>query len=86
LIIRINKIKNGDGFLGRLLFFAVIFVLIFWILKKLFRKDFDAKNISSSEGEDMVCCDYCNLHLPKEESVIRDNKFFCSEEHARLSS
>tara|TARA_B100000686_G_C16802648_1_gene987308 strand:+ start:2041 stop:2262 length:222 start_codon:yes stop_codon:yes gene_type:complete len=72
--------------LGRLLFFAIIAVLIFWLFKKFFRKNLDAKNISSSKGEDMVCCDYCSLHLPREEGVLRNNKFFCSEEHARLSS
>jgi uncharacterized protein len=73
--------------LGRLLFFAIIAVLILWILRKFIRKDIDDNNDSSStESEDMVCCDYCGLHLPKSESVIKDEKFFCSEDHCRLSS
>jgi len=73
--------------LGRLLFFAIIAVLILWILRKFIRKDINDNNESSStESEDMVCCDYCGLHLPRSESVIKDDKFFCSEEHYRLSS
>ena len=73
--------------MGRLLFFAIIAVLILWILRKFIRKDIDDNNDSSStESEDMVCCDYCGLHLPRSESVVKDDKFFCSEEHYRLSS
>ena len=73
--------------MGRLLFFAIIAVLVLWILSKFIRKDIDDnKDSSSTESEDMVCCDYCGLHLPKSESVIKDNRFFCSEEHYRLSS
>jgi len=73
--------------LSRLLFFAIIAVLILWILRKFIRKDMDDENYSSStESEDMVCCGYCGLHLPRSESVIKDSKFFCSEEHYRLSS
>lgn len=73
--------------MSRLLFFAIIAVLVLWILNKFIRKDIDDnKDSSSTESEDMVCCDYCGLHLPKSESVIKDNRFFCSEEHYRLSS
>jgi uncharacterized protein len=73
--------------LSRLLFFAIIAVLILWILRKFIRKDIDGNNDSSTtESEDMVCCDYCGLHLPRSESVVKDDKFFCSEEHYRLSS
>ena len=73
--------------MSRLLFFAIIAVLIVWILRKFIRKDIDDNNDSSTtESEDMVCCDYCGLHLPRSESVIKNDKFFCSEEHYRLSS
>ena len=73
--------------MSRLLFFAIIAVLILWILRKFIRKDIDDNSASSStKGEDMVCCDYCGVHLPRSESVIRDNKSFCNEEHYRMSS
>ena len=73
--------------MSKLLFFAIIAVFVLWLLRKFIRKDINEDNESpSAEGEDMVCCDYCDLHLPRSESVIKDNKFFCSEEHYRLSS
>jgi len=56
--------------LSRLLFFAIIAVLILWLLRKFIRKDINENNDSpSTEDEDMVCCDYCDLHLPRSESV-----------------
>jgi len=56
--------------LSRLLFFAIIAVLILWILRKFIHKDIDTNNKSSSiESEDMVCCGYCGLHFPRSESV-----------------
>ncbi|MDC0576134.1 PP0621 family protein [Nitrosomonadaceae bacterium] len=73
--------------MSKLLFFAIIAVSILWFLRKFIQKDINKNNDSAStKGEDMVCCDYCGLHLPRSESVIKDNKFFCSEEHYRLSS
>ncbi len=72
--------------MSKLLFFAIIVVLIFWMLKKVFQKDIVDRNISSSNNEDMVCCSYCSLHLPRGESITKNSKFFCSEEHARLYS
>ena len=73
--------------MSKLLFFAIIAVFVLWLLRKFIRKDINENNDApSAEDEDMVCCDYCDLHLPRSESVIKDNKFFCSEEHYRLSS
>ncbi|TFH12279.1 MAG: preprotein translocase subunit YajC [Nitrosomonadales bacterium] len=73
--------------MSRLLFFAIIVVLVFWLIKRVTRKKIDL-NIESStiEGENMVCCDYCGLHLPRSESITKENKFFCNEEHCRLHS
>jgi uncharacterized protein len=36
-------------------------------------------------GEDMVRCSVCGVHLPRSESFISRGKFFCSDEHRRLS-
>jgi len=56
--------------LSKLLFFAIIAVSILWFLRKFIQKDINKNNDSpSTKGEDMVCCDYCGLHLPRSESV-----------------
>ncbi len=34
----------------------------------------------------MVSCMTCGLHLPKDNAIERDGRFFCSREHADSSS
>ena len=36
-----------------------------------------------ANNEKMVPCAVCELHLPQSEAVIRGDKFFCTEEHAK---
>ncbi|MEE8207818.1 MAG: PP0621 family protein [Nitrosomonadaceae bacterium] len=73
--------------MGRLLFFALIAVLIFWLITRYIgKKESQDKKSFSIEGEDMVCCDYCGLHLPRSESIIIHDKTFCSKDHQRLYS
>ena len=33
-----------------------------------------------TEG-DMVKCDHCGLHIPRNEAVTAGDKYFCSDEH-----
>ncbi|GDX61344.1 MAG: preprotein translocase subunit YajC [Nitrosospira sp.] len=73
--------------MGRLLFFIFIFVLVAWIIRRYIRgaKDPDKEPPSVTE-EDMVQCAHCGVHLPKSESFIANDKFYCSEEHLHLDS
>ncbi len=72
--------------MGRLMFFALIAVLVFWVVRKRWRgaKKLDETPPPPTAGEDMVCCAHCNVHLPKSESITSQDKFFCSDEHRRL--
>ena len=38
----------------------------------------------SVTGEDMVRCAQCGVHLPRSESLIGDELFYCTAEHRRL--
>ncbi len=31
----------------------------------------------------MVRCHYCNLHLPEQEALHRDNAWYCNQDHYR---
>jgi uncharacterized protein len=35
--------------------------------------------------ERMVCCERCRVHLPVGEAVLAEGRYYCSEEHARLT-
>ncbi|MCH9638059.1 MAG: preprotein translocase subunit YajC [Betaproteobacteria bacterium] len=65
---------------GKLIFFVIIALLIYWIIKS--RQPEDTETDSPSEAiEDMVRCTHCGVHLPKSESIASDDLFFCSDEH-----
>ncbi|HEU4853775.1 MAG TPA: PP0621 family protein [Nitrosospira sp.] len=75
--------------MGRLLFFALIAVLAFWVIRSyrraLKKRQEEAhREPSSLEGEDMVRCLHCGVHLPRSESITSEGNFFCSDEHRRL--
>jgi len=64
-------------------------VLVFWAIRSYRRglkkrQDEINKEPPSIEGEDMVRCIQCGVHLPKSESILSEGKFFCSDEHRRL--
>lgn len=38
----------------------------------------------SNQGESMVRCEHCGIHLPRSEAVMIGGRTWCSQEHARL--
>ncbi|TEA74142.1 PP0621 family protein [Allopusillimonas ginsengisoli] len=38
----------------------------------------------SQQGESMVQCEHCGIHLPRSEAVMIGGRTWCSQEHARL--
>ena len=68
-----------------LLILLAIFVA-YWIIKSYKRKSADPKRTGGTpaHGEDMVRCAHCGVHLPRSESLMTGQTFFCSSEHRRL--
>ncbi len=40
---------------------------------------------AGADGERMVGCGHCGVHLPVSEAIESQGRYFCSEEHRRLS-
>jgi uncharacterized protein len=40
----------------------------------------------AGDGERMVDCGQCGVHLPLSEAIESQGRYFCSEEHRRLFS
>ena len=64
----------------KLLSLAIIFVLIYFMLKR-YRNTVDQPPPPFSVSEDMVQCAYCHIHLPKNESIKEGALHYCSEAH-----
>ena len=74
--------------MGRILFFTLIIILLFWVIRSyrrsLKKREEEHGDPPSLEGEDMVRCAHCGVHLPRSESITSEGDFFCSDEHRRL--
>ena len=80
--------------MNRLFFFLILGVVIYFLLKS-YRKpppqegaptaeDFNKK--AATQGEDMVRCALCGVHLPMQESILASGNYYCSEAHRREHS
>jgi uncharacterized protein len=68
--------------MSRLLFLAVIAAVVYWLLKS-YRTQLPKDEEPSEKTEDMVRCVHCGVHLPKTESILAGNEYYCSEAHRR---
>ena len=70
----------------RILFLIAAIVLIFMIVRTLFRKPLGRSKPEQRPlpSGNMVRCDYCGLHVPEEEALLSDGRRYCSQEHRRL--
>jgi len=69
--------------LGKLILIVLTFALAWWLLRK-YQRSLTRDEAPHAVPEDMVRCDHCGLHLPRSESRVSGDKFFCSEEHLHL--
>ena len=66
----------------RLVFLIIIVYIIYAALKPLLRGGQKPAN-PAQLGEQMVLDPQCQTYVPQSEAVIRQGRFFCSEECAR---
>jgi AmpD protein len=72
-----------------LLIFAGAYLFYRWINGKKHtlesRSNFSRANPDKAqkaiEPEAMVLCQYCQVHLPKSEAIVNEQRFYCSREH-----
>lgn len=70
--------------MGKLIFYIIIAILIYWVIKNRQSKKEKAQTLLESV-EDMVSCTHCGVHLPKSEAITSpNNKYFCCTEHRNL--
>ncbi len=67
----------------RLLVIALIVYLVIQIFKRWAANKNTQTNSAQKNQEEqkMVPCDVCQLHIPENEALQRDGKFFCSQKH-----
>ena len=65
---------------------ALVVVLAYWIFTSYKRKSGRKTGQAPRNGsaEDMVRCEQCGVHLPRSESLMSGQTFYCSADHRRL--
>ena len=66
----------------RLVFVFIVIYILYSALKPLLRRGAKPDN-RAQLGEQMVLDPQCQTYVPQSEAVIRQGKFFCSEECAQ---
>lgn len=77
--------------MSRLIFFLLLGLGVFWLLSSYRKqqdkdkpgKGEDFSNKASTQGEDMVRCVQCGVHLPAQEAIFAGGKYYCCDAHRR---
>ena len=71
----------------KLLLLILGLFVAYWIFKAYKRKISRGpkpQGNGNGEAEDMVRCAQCGVHMPRSESLMSGQSFYCTPEHRRL--
>ncbi len=66
----------------KLLLLGVVGYVIYFFF---FKNGGFSKKIDKDDSETMVECEACDVYISVEDSIIKDGKYYCSKECAKLS-
>ena len=67
----------------RLIAIAVLFWLLYRLILALLQKAGrpSVSRTTSSQGEPMVRCEQCGVHIPRDEALEKGGNYYCCDEH-----
>ena len=70
--------------MSRILFFVLLALAIYLVWHLVRKKQLAARTENSKPLRlPMVSCATCGLHVPRDEALVQDERYFCCEEHRR---
>jgi uncharacterized protein len=71
--------------LAKIILLVLGLALVYWLVRSYRRRvdRGDAQKPATTQGENMVRCALCGVHLPRSESLTTQGSFYCSAEHQR---
>lgn len=72
--------------MGKLLLLVLVAVVAYLLWRGLRRRTDAPPRRPPADGERMVDCSKCGVHLPVSEAIEAQGRYFCSDEHRRLFS
>lgn len=55
----------------------------FWIIKHLLNSRQNTQSTKENPTTKMVRCEHCDLHVPAQQAIQKDEKYFCCEIHSK---
>jgi uncharacterized protein len=77
---------------ARLLLIFIVGFVAYLLVKSYFKKlnqprrPPDGNMDNKADDKKMLRCSHCGIHAPQSEGVSAGDKFYCSDEHYRLSA
>jgi len=71
--------------MSRIVFFVLLALAIYLVWRLVQKKAQPPHADSSVARLPMVSCAVCGLHVPREEALIQDERYFCCEAHRRAT-
>ena len=72
--------------MSRVLFFVLLALAIYLAWRLLQKKQLPRQDEKANVARlPMVSCATCGLHVPRNEALTQDERYFCCEEHRRAS-
>lgn len=70
--------------MSRILFFVLLALAVYLAWRLLQKKQLPTDRPDSGVPRlPMVSCATCGLHVPRDEALMQDERYFCCEEHRR---
>ena len=70
--------------MSKIVLLVIAFAAALWLVRGLRNRSNDKAATPAPPGsEDMVRCMHCGVHLPRGESVMSEQQYFCSVQHQR---
>lgn len=71
--------------MSKVVLLLAVLALVWWLWRSARRSD-PAPPAPESSGsravpQDMVCCALCQLHVPRHEAVLAQDRYYCCPEH-----
>jgi uncharacterized protein len=63
---------------------VLLIVVAYFVVQAHLRKVGRSRDAKALKDEDMVRCVQCGVHLPRSESVMSGDLFYCSPDHRQL--
>jgi len=72
--------------MAKIILLVLGLLLVYWLLRGYRRRvdSGDSKSPPVLDGENMVRCAQCGVHLPRSEGVTTQGNYYCSPEHQRV--